>query len=216
MTLADVMNIDFPEQFGTFEKDEEVGSIEEVYAQIDASTTTALGASKFIIFLNDYEVAKIPFNGYWTERWNAEADEYDEDLVFEYYNTTDYCAIEADIYKKAVSAGVECFFAETRFEGRTFSHTPIYVSERVYSWEDREKEELCVPSEDSMRKAEEQKYSRLPRKWIAKAYEMYDEELVDNFLSFVEEENISDLHRGNLGYRADGSPCILDYSGFDW
>jgi hypothetical protein len=32
-------------------------------------------------------------------------------------------------------------------------------------------------------------------------------------MNFIEDEEINDLHRGNLGY-LNGRPVILDYSGF--
>lgn len=212
MTLADIMNIDFPVEFGADEDNMETGAIERVYDQLDETTETAYGASKFVIFLNEKEVVKVPFNGAWQFSWNDDIDDYEDDMVFDYYRCTDYCAVEAAIYKKAVKAGVEMFFASTKSVGTTFTHKAIYVSERVNDWYSDKK---ISPSNDSIEKAKKI-CCYLPIDWIALAYEKYDDELVNRLLDFIDDENINDLHTGNLGIRADGSPCILDYSGFNW
>ena len=33
-------------------------------------------------------------------------------------------------------------------------------------------------------------------------------------MNFIKTEEISDLHNNNIGYRPDGSPVLIDYSGF--
>ena len=55
---------------------------------------------------------------------------------------------------------------------------------------------------------------RAPIEWTAMALEYYGEEVVKKLFNFIEKEGIDDLHWGNVGIRKDGSPVLLDYSGF--
>lgn len=217
MTLNDVLNMTFPSNFGSGEDDIEPDCISEVKYTLstDYGVRTAYGASKFIIFLNDKEVIKIPFSGSYSYDWDEENDEPDYDtLVFDTFCTEDYCAVEASIYSDAVVAGVERFFASTKFAGSTFiDKTPIYISERVIPFDTLNNEERSY-SRDSYTKAGKM-CGRTPIEWTAMAIEFYGEEAVRKLFDFIEEEGIDDLHWGNVGLRKDGSPCLLDYSGFN-
>ena len=213
MTINDILKMNIPAEFGCDEDGETTDSIEKVFDQLDSSVNTAYGATKFIIFLNDKEVVKIPFNGcYWYDSC--------EDWRFDEFYVENYCAKEAEIYRSAEDAGLAEFFASTKFCGRTVNGKPIYVSERVYEFYDsgaiREKTDSF--SENSMTKAKELKeamYTRLHVEWVARAIEYYGFEAVQKLFKFINEENISDLHTSNVGFREDGSPVILDYSGYE-
>lgn len=214
MTINDVLNMTFPSNFGTNEDDAETDAICEVYSQLSKyNVSTAYGASKFCIFLNDEEVVKIPFNGeYYTDFFDDE-DEVGY-LKFDYFCTEDYCAVEAAVYADAVAAGVDQFFASTKFIGSTFiDKTPIYISERVLPFDCLNNEERSY-SRDSYNKAGKM-CGRCPIEWTAMALEYYGEELVKRLFKFIESEGIDDLHWGNVGIRKNGAPVLLDYSGFD-
>lgn len=216
MTINDVLNMTFPSNFGSGEDDIETDCICEVEADLDRyKVRTAYGASKFIIFLNDNEVVKIPFSGSYSYGWNEEAEETDYDeIVFDEFCTKDYCAVEAAVYSDAVAAGVGQFFASTKFVGKTFiDKTPIYISERVIPFDCLNNEERKY-SRDSYNKAGKM-CGRTPVEWTAMALEYYGEEAVKKLFDFIEKEVIDDLHWGNVGIRKDGSPCLLDYSGFN-
>lgn len=213
MTIQDILNINIPLEFGCDEDGEYTSAIEEMYDQLDGSVNTTYGATKFVIFLNDKEVVKIPFNGcFW---WD-----YKEDgLVFCNFQYSDYCAMEEEMYNKAEEAGVEQFFVSTKYYGNAVSGVPVYVSERVYTFYDNDKvrERTNSFTENSMTKAKELKdrvYTRLHDEWIARAIEYYGYEAVEKLFDFIEEEDIRDLHTNNIGFREDGSPCILDYSSY--
>ena len=208
MTLADILNMNFPSEFGSDEDAGETDAILEVYRQLGDSVTTAYGASKFIIFLNDSEVIKIPFNG---EYYYDEEEDYEK---FDYFCNEDYCMIEAAVYSDAVAAGVERFFASTKFVGNTFiDKTPVYVSERVVPFDNLNNEERSY-SRDSYLKAGKM-CGRCPVEWTAMAIEFYGEEAIKKLFDFIEKEGIDDLHWGNVGIRKDGSPVLLDYSSFN-
>ena len=215
MTITDVLNMDFPAEFGCDNDSYETPALEEVYAQLDNDVETAYGASKFVIFLNEKEVAKIPFNGSFFYGYDEETGEYDEEPTFDWFETPDYCDIEAAVYEDAVAEGVECFFAATKQAGVTKTQKPIYVSERVYSFYDEEKRDMHrSPSKDSLKKAEEAD-TDFPYEWLARAYEFYGDELVNHFIKFIKDIGVNDFHTGNVGFRADGAPVLLDYSGFN-
>lgn len=214
MTIADVLNMDFPTEFGYCnDGEEETPALEEVYAQLNDDIETVYGTTKFIIFLNENEVAKIPFNGSFSYKYDEETNKYDEEITFNWFNTTDYCDIEAAVYEDAVTEGVECFFAATKQAGVTNTQKPIYVSERVYGFYDEEKRSAHSPSKDSLKKAQEAN-TNFPCEWLARAYEFYGDELVNRFINFIKDAGINDLHTGNVGFRADGAPVLLDYSGY--
>lgn len=216
MTINDVLNMTFPSNFGTGEDDIETDCICEVEAYLEEyKVRTAFGASKYVIFINDEEVVKIPFTGSYSYGWDEENDETDYDtLVFDAFHTEDYCMVEASIYSDAIVAGVERFFASTKFAGSTFiDKTPIYISERVIPFDTLNNEERSY-SRDSYLKAGKM-CGRCPVEWTAMAIEFYGEEAVKKLFNFIEKEGIDDLHWRNVGIRKDGSPCLLDYSGFD-
>lgn len=214
MTVKDILNMTFPSEFGCDEDGEETYAIEDVYDQLHSSVQTAYGASKFVIFISEEEVVKVPFNGcYW---WDEDAE---GGYRFDEFMTTDYCAVEAAIYADAVANGLGKFFASTKYAGMTIDRTPIYVSERVYTFYDngRVREKTDSFSENSREQAikfKEKIDFNIHTEWLARAIEYYGAEMVDKLLQFIEEREINDFHTENIGFREDGSPCILDYSGY--
>lgn len=202
MTLADISKLNIPLEFGCDFDTEETESIIKVYDQLDNTVTTTFGVSKFVIFLNDSTVVKIPFNGHWDQC----------DNTFKTFINQDYCAIEESVYADAVAAGVEIFFAQTMYGGKTAKFTPYYISERVYNFYSSNVNKVKF-SEDSLNKAK--KTNIIDTGWLAYAYEYYGEDLVKQLIIFLTENEISDLHNDNLGFRKNGEPVILDYSDFN-
>ena len=216
MTIADVAKLDIPFQFGCDDECMETSAIEDVYDQLDNSVETKYGASKFVILSDNWnEVIKIPFNGSFD--WEQDDDNEDGgEYHFNEFITKDYCALEAAIYADAVALGVADFFAGTKYAGMTNDGiTPYYVSERVYTFYDKEgRKNSKTASEDSWNKAKKLK-SALSKEWLALAIEWYGDAAVNDLLAFIDLENIYDLHSDNIGFRANGAPVVLDYSGFD-
>ena len=214
MTIQDILKIEFPSNFGSDEDGEETPVMEEVYNQLDSSVETAYGASKFVIFLNNKEVVKVPFSGcYW---WDEDAEDH---YRFDEFMNTDYCATEAAVYADAVALGVEKFFASMKYRGTAKGGTPIYLAERVYTYYDNGavRERTDSFSKRSQEIADEMKDNyniRIHREWLARAIEYYGEDAVNDLLAFIELEGINDFHTENIGFREDGSPVILDYSGY--
>lgn len=211
MTIDDLTKLYIPENFGTDEEDYG-DTLDDIKEQIEGYEY-AYGVSKFVIFMNDEEVAKIPFNGEYY--WNCDEEDYE----FEpFHYVTDYCAEEANIYEKAVERGLEVFFAGTRFAGYTKDHTPFYISERIKNCLDDFIDKVSEESVTSARKyadsKDDLKWRRLPDRWLALALEKYGEQKVDEFVKFIAEFDINDLHWGNVAVRENGEPVLIDYSGW--
>ena len=70
---------------------------------------------------------------------------------------------------------------------------------------------------DCRRKAKNEDRAVCDINWIANAIEKYGLEAYRKFVDFIynqRPEVSGDLHLGNVGYRLDGTPCILDYAGW--
>lgn len=180
-----------------------------------------MGASKYVILLPNYNyVIKIPFNGSGETDYDDETDE--EQFEFEKFdgaalsNGWDYCAVEATIYEYAELEGVEKYFARTVLWKRSKFNYPLYLQERVNVYNDEE------ISENSREIAETYAgYSNAfgtcslyDEEWIGHFLDWYGEEEYKKLANFLINEDINDLHYGNLGYRNDGAPVIFDYSGY--
>ena len=208
MTIDDLTKLYIPENFGTDESD--CGdTLEYIIDQIKCEY--AYGVSKFVLFINDKEVVKIPFNGEYY--WNYEAEDY----VFEPFMTiTDYCKKEATLYEKAQELGIAEFFAGTHLAGYTKDHTPFYISERINKTFDDV--EVSAEQKESAKKYADSKgdisWRRLPVQWLALALEKFGVAKVDKFVNFIIDFDINDLHWGNVGLRDDGTPVLIDYSGW--
>ena len=212
MLIKDVVNLKIPHEFGCDENSEETDVMYAVFKQLDDDVVTKWGCSKFVILFDNEPdfVVKIPFSG----MYYYKDDDYEDDgkdLFFEeFYDETDYCALEASLYQDALVAGVEQFFTNTTYAGATKNRYPYYISEKAYTYYTGEK----TPSQNSIDKARSKK-SELDIYWLALAIDYYGEDAINKLLDFIDEKEISDLHNSNIGFRADGAPVIIDYSGFN-
>jgi len=206
ITLDEVKKISFPEHFGILEEEDTLDVPEELQRE-----QYRYGLSKFVIFLNESEVIKIPFNGIFEYCYNNEEEGY----VFNPFYTEDYCAVEENIYYEAEEEGIEEFFAKTEYIGQADCGTLIYKSERVLPYycentlEIRKKE----PSNKAKDSASEAK-TPLPFGWLARAYDYYGEEKVKHLIDFIDEHDLHDFHDDNIGFRKNGAPVLLDYSDY--
>lgn len=188
------------------------------------------GASKIVLWGRDWDyVIKIPFTGGVDEDDNY-GDSYEDfnnapnfaaaRLAVKYgYNPDnlscwDYCETEVKVYQAAKRIGVEKYFAETRYIGEVYDH-PIYVQER------------CKMGPQSFRSYEEEKtFERDSREkdmcfcgntdWAMDLYDyIANEELYKIIIKLIDNVfEITDIHSGNVGYRLNGCPVLVDYAGF--
>lgn len=211
MTIEDFKKLNVPVHFGATVDGEMSDAMNFVGEQLKEVETVNWGASKYVIFpcKKDY-VVKIPFNGEFSYWYDTKKDEEMTDFI---KREIDYCSIEASIYADAVVSGLDEFFAKTKYYGVTFNGTPFYISEKVIEFY-AGKEKSKNPSNESKQKAIKYIVNDLNQDWIARAIEWYGEYKVKELIIFLVEEGVNDLHSNNLGFRKNGAPVILDYSGF--
>lgn len=186
--------------------------IDQITKQLSKTIPESLpynyGLTKLVLFLNKEQVLKIPFSG----------DSY---ITF---RIKDYCKEESLIYESAVAAGLEKYFAKTIFFCSSKNKYPIYTSERIFFDGFYKKENSTVLTKERLQLITdlteiyenffEQNYIDIPLEWSSAAIDYYGVPSFKKFLEFLYDEDINDLHSGNLGFREDGSPAIFDYSGY--
>ena len=236
--LSDVY---FPEDFGVNNDTNELDCDYEILSDIDseANVQSRYGASKYVLIDNNLSyVIKIPFDGYWETAYveeNYEDDEDNEDIddidvesVFINFNNAcrdsyadnmfyanNYCETERRLFQVMNESGLGVFFAETQYFD-TINGKNIYLQEKVTSYVNSE----SGASSPLAKKLSKNFHITLQPDWIEKAIQYYGEELTKAFIDFLSTDDdigaiiTDDLHDENYGYREDGSPCILDYSGF--
>lgn len=161
----------------------------------------------------------------------------DEDFVFkipfdyevnEGVELGDYCAIEAEYYHDAEIDGVDAYFAKTylydfiRHDG--YKVIPVYYQEKATPLEETQSIEEYYAEMDSLSKEKKQELfaktsnywgtSRLSIFWVQKFIDYYGEDAYPAFGTFIDDHNINDLHRGNVGFIGN-RPVVFDYSGYE-
>lgn len=204
-----VENFEFLEYFTSKEEDYLVSSIEVGDDRFNFDWED--GASKLVIIPENTDyVIKIPFN--------ATYDEFDN----EYYEySQNYCETEISLYNRILFEAnplfAQFFLPLTRV--KEFENWDIYIQPKCQTYDDvSEEEKKHSYSQGSLMKVKSKKlgfYVNLPDDWLAAVTEVLKNvQLVKEFISLLEEYDITqDLHRGNIGY-CNGKPVILDYAGF--
>lgn len=182
------------------------------------------GASKGVFLIDGCDkVIKVPYDGYWESSYD-EDEGYDEDFVsfhsanghnkyFEDDSVWDYCENELEKYKLAVSLGFAEFFPETTFYGYV-NDRPIYLQERVKTFYDREDREPSAHAKE-LYKSNGDKFKVANATWVQLLIDRFGLDKVNAFMDFIKEYDMDgDLHTGNIGFKYDGTPCILDFSGY--
>lgn len=201
-------------------------AIDTLYDELHHFTNISIlrGISKAaIISENSSYVIKVPFNGEYIYTYDEDGN---EDKVFEEFycannskNNWDYCRLELENYKEAEKAGLECFFARTLEYGTTPNGYPVYIQEKVTPdsemWEENR---MDFNSEflNYIRDNRHLLYAVYSVKWVASAIFHYGLEKFFKLLKFAKEHGrmFNDLHDSNYGYRTNGEPVILDFSGW--
>ena len=190
----------------------------------------ANGASKGVIWdkRSDY-VVKIPINGSYGDYSYSESGSYlgyDDDMENWYDggfdNSWDYCLTEAYLYEDACEWGLEAAFA-----GTIKINDNIYVQEKATIFgEISEKRRIESKLDFSSNGYTDYIYSlirqcrtyvstdRLAESWMIDFINYHGEEKFLDFLEFINENCINDLHWSNIGYIGD-RPVLVDYSGFN-
>ncbi len=198
------------------------------------------GATKIVFILPDKNfVIKIPFSGCYVDKeietkaekgakykWISSYSKFTgaQSPMMTEGDEWDYCQVECDIYALAEEEAVEDFFAKTECIG--FIHNyPIYVQEIAKIYKDiypfRETEETEYRkkyTEEDYEKIDSlcynHNYDYFNKYWLCDAFKYYGEIRGEEFLQFIKNVRVEDLHKANIGYIGD-RPVIIDYSGFN-
>ena len=219
LTLEKILGLYIPEEFGCDECNDITESMDEVIDALDLdSEEYNYGATKFVIYLNNKEVIKIPFNGEWFYQYPD--DNLEEGWFFDpfQYHKGNYCDKEMELYAEAEEFGIEQIFSNIEFVGMSKNDIPIYKSERVhlFCYDENEKQSSKEAMESvRMMNAEVNRVSSYFNvNWLGNAIDYYGEEFIRKVLKFIDKHGLSDFHGGNLAYRDNGAPVIIDYAGF--
>lgn len=219
--LADVI----PENFGLYDNDDEVdnyldGVIYDIVSSYYTGVQLEHGVSKYVIITEALPfVIKIPFNGHWNDEVDENEDYYFEE--FHYANDlcgdgshTDYCADELAKYELAESKHLNLFFAETSLY-TIINEIPFYTQEKVHTYYNHNSSSTKALSDISEEYSNKMEELNLSSWWMAEAILRYGALIIDSFINFVQEYSLDeDMHTGNYGFRADGSPVLIDWSGW--
>lgn len=224
-------NVTIPYELGcSYDEGEDCGyTIDEFAAQFnDGSIQFANGVSKCALVIDDEdEVLKIPFKGryYEDEDVDDETGEVLSEGYFEEFEYADdiegisdwnYCENELVKYNRAVKAGFGEFFAATRFVD-TIQDIPIYAQEKceAVSWGGKSKTDIPDKSKTVYDSNIEYDYDRLSEYWVCAAIDWYGAEKVLDFIHYLSDNHIYDLHNGNVGFSTiDSRPVLIDWAGW--
>lgn len=168
------------------------------------------GASKLaLIFKNLSYVIKIPFSGNYSEE-----EEYGDFCNAGSWGNWDYCEAEENIYQHAKTNGLEECFAKTE-RIATINGYPIYKQEYVTVYNYGESSCHTQQDEEKINSfCEEEDFYACEKNWLADVLAYFGETVFNKLVAFIRQEDINDLHNGNIGY-IGLKPVLMDYSGWD-
>lgn len=165
------------------------------------------GATKAVLIVPDWNcVIKIPING-------------------EYGNGTDYCKYEKENYSYAVQHGLDRYFAPCKssftyhfnpmdYDDCDYSliiDVPVYIMD--YAEVDVRMNEEYESQSDLYNTSEDVEYTSDDLDIIRIFSNFYTDEEIEEFIFFLKEYNINDIHDANIGM-INGLPVLIDYSGY--
>lgn len=199
--------------------------LEESILQVDPKAEFRFGMSKYVITAPslDNVVIKIPFSGTYDYYYDDDIDDVDyvDDngmpYGFNFFQRKDYCKVEYEKYLELWYRNLDCFVAKTQLY-TTINGINIFLQEKVVPYEDNWHSRK--PSAHSAKTADswiQEELLALDSNWLANCIDLYGESKTKRFIDYCNYQDpdiISDLHSGNIGYRTNNTPVILDFSGF--
>lgn len=201
--------------------------------QKDEDANLKFGISKFVIVPSQTNyVIKIPFSGIY-EYYDDDMRYYEEEDLSQYtytiYNdypyfysqfsqVKDYCDLEFNKYQNLYKQNLDCFVAKTAFYTELSNKIKIFTQEKITPCIDDWTDHKPTPHSKDLAKCWiKEDDCALEPNWLANCIDYYGEQKTKRFINYCYDEDpdiLSDTHMSNLGYRPDGTPVILDFSGF--
>lgn len=201
--------------------------------EIDPTIRIYCGATKMAIVtpkLNGV-VIKVPFSGWYyaTSLWEDDNYSYEERYGFERFcggggkNCDDYCFLENEIYNSLIEMDLTDFVAKTEVLGWIGNKCIIVQEEVISEQNNRQFHDYSCESEKASKELQEDFFSteEFPDDFLALLVDKYGKEKCEQFFEYCEEEEggahiLEDVHDANYGYRKkDGTPCLLDFCGYN-
>ncbi|HAU87281.1 MAG TPA: hypothetical protein DCW90_17880 [Lachnospiraceae bacterium] len=202
-------------------KENEIYGYYNEIMQIVGASEYNFGCSKIVFSFDELEdyVVKIPFFGEWVYDEDAE-----DDCMYGYTGASDegycddYCNKEAEVYKLFKKNSLDDFVFGTKLAGWIYDNVPVYISEKCdvcgFSYF---KDGTAIPKalREIGEKTSEKNNWVMSGDVIANFIMNYGEEKTNEFLKFIRNNGIGDLHKGNVGFDANNNIRLIDYSGFN-
>lgn len=237
MMIDELKKVEIPEQFGGCSDCDNYDSAIDIFDNaIIPNLEIYHGVSKLVFLTKEEDkVVKIPFNGEFCE--TSDGDVFEPFCGAPSFNW-DYCALEAEIYKEVAEAGFGFILAKTELAGHTANGYPFYTQEKVTPYDcyfedekaSNEEIKICESYIDSYHRHISRNEELSDTDYIGAVFACTGTAFMVNLIKEYTLEKIKkfakwcyknkpiiyyDLHDGNYGYRKnDGTPCILDYSGW--
>ena len=135
-------------------------------------------------------------------------------------NNWNYCQEEAEISIRAIHNDLGKCLAITEFIGYAQNH-PIYAQEKCCMFSEmssttkaEEYKNRTATDYDSLQEVRKRTdFWGITNDWVLDFLIYWGEEMLKKLGDFIDDNDISDLHCGNIGYR-NGDPCLVDYSSY--
>lgn len=223
--IALISQQEFPNKFNQYNHEDFFNKLKAQLQNVYIDS----GISKAVIIAKGIDkVIKIPFNSMFSECDYDDAATYctelpnTDDFIYDFFCATlssgegwDYCALETEIYDLARQNELDLYFAEVSEWIDPTLRYPIYIQPRCKMLEEDDRF-----SDQELEKVSTYCHSKdincFNPYWILDFISFYGETEFERLSNFLKENNITDLHGGNLGY-LDGCPVIVDYASFrEW
>lgn len=166
------------------------------------------GATKGVLMFEKLGfVIKIPFIG-------------DTDQQFHGANNSEndwnYCETEYEIFKLAERENIGKCFANIE-KAYIINDHPIYIQEFAYISDSKTTSCISHTEEDEDKAktyCHKAKVDIHDSFWLGDAIAYYGEKIFQKLMSFIKDNEINDLHGGNIGYIGE-RPVLIDYSGYN-
>ena len=189
---------------------------------VDPDAKIKFGMSKFVIISSKLNnVIKVPFFGIYDYCYNRSIKDIDfeDDNGDQYiYSSfiTNYCQEEYEKYCDLWEQNLDCFVAKTHQYKK--DNIEVYLQEKIRPNNNYINSRIpSAASRQTVSKWVQEDKACIDNDWLATCIDIYGESKTERFLDYCNNEDpdiIDDLHDGNIGYRFNGTPAILDYTGF--
>jgi hypothetical protein len=175
----------------------------------------ATGAFKEVYNASDSVVIKFAIDTNYTMDTEAHTYEKIPDNLFQYFAKSIFISLDktfpSSYFNEDENAPIDCIIIQEKIH-KTMEKCNREILDRDDE-EDYNKSPLYETNGDIIpfKDAIDFSYITPYKLWLQEAINHYGKDSLKELSDFCDEMSISDLHRGNIGFRTDGSPVIIDF-----